>query len=284
MGRGLIVLGTHRSGTSAVTGAIDALGLRACRTGDRFPARRWNERGNYESRSLTKFDESLLRHVGGAWWAPPNPAAGWADNEGMGRLRDEAALLFAAAHPFDEWVWKDPRACVLLPFWDLVLGGHTPRMVVLRHPLEIAGSLEARNHMPRGLALALGERNLRLAFRDSAGRPVMVTAYDEALDDVAAWCHEVATFIRLVGLSLPEPLAVDAAREFLDPSLRHHRGQADPGQRAITPGLRRLWDWAYGRRGIHPSLSIEGLPEESPDVDPQIRAALSYQPINDPQR
>jgi hypothetical protein len=275
LGRGVIVLGMHRSGTSAVTGVIDALGLRACRPDDRMPPRKWNARGNFESLSLTNFDERLLNQLGGTWFAPPSLSPGWEQGVELVPYLAEAESRFAHAHPSDEWVWKDPRACVLLPFWDRVLGD-TPRIVVLRNPLESAASLEARNRMPRELALSLAERSVHSAFRDSAGRGVMVTLYDELLEDPAAWCRRTAGFLEGLGLHLPKPLAIAEVESFLDSALRHHR-EADtlgPGTGA-TDGLRRLWEWALGMRGAHDTLSIAGLPDESPETDQRLRAALA---------
>ena len=275
LGRGLIVVGPHRSGTSAVTGALEALGLHACRQDDRFPPSAWNERGYYESRSLAILDETLLHHLGGAWWAPPDPGPNWARDEGFGALRLEAARLFGEAHSFDQWVWKDPRACVLLPFWDLVLGADMPRLIVLREPEAIAASLEARNQMPREFAIALVERSLRLALRDSAERPVMITAYEDALADADAWCRQVVAFMHQVGLSTAEPTSFDGALDLLDPGLRHHRPESERNRSAGW-----LWQWAYERRGIHPSLAIHGLPDEAPETDANIRlAALTFTPV-----
>src|SRR6266446_4774700 len=222
-GRGVVVLGMHRSGTSAVTGVIDALGLPACVDDDRLPPRKWNARGNFESRSLSSFDELLLNHLGGTWWAPPALADGWAANKSLADMRAEAAKLFRAVHPLEHWVWKDPRACVLMQFWDLVIGKDTPRIVVLRNPVESAASLASRNNMPHDLALALAERSLRTALRDSAGRPVLITTYDQLLDDLEAWCESVASFLRRCDLPIPAPLRMDAARKFADPSLRHQK-------------------------------------------------------------
>src|SRR5215472_17292368 len=87
--RGAIELGSHRSGTSAVTGMIDALGLPACRDDDRYELRRWSGRGLFESKSLSVFDEDLLTRLGGAWWAPPLPPSGWARRAEFQTLRVE---------------------------------------------------------------------------------------------------------------------------------------------------------------------------------------------------
>jgi len=279
--RGVVVLGMHRSGTSAVTGVIDALGLPACRAEDRFPPRKWNARGNFESRSLTLFDEQLLNFLGGTWWAPPMPPKGWADRLALEGWRITAEYLFGVAHPTRAWVWKDPRACVLMPFWDRVLRSDPLRIVVLRNPLESAASLNARDGMELDHALALAERSLRVSLRDSAGRAVMITSYDELLDDLDDWCRRAASFITDRGVQLPDPIRVDDARSLLDDSLRHHREHADLSSAAgASAALGRLWNWALERRGAHEALSVRGLPRESPATAARLKAALSdFRPV-----
>jgi len=279
--RGVVVLGMHRSGTSAVTGVIDALGLPACRAEDRFPPRKWNARGNFESRSLTLFDEQLLNFLGGTWWAPPMPPKGWADRLALEGWRITAEYLFGVAHPTRAWVWKDPRACVLMPFWDRVLRSDPLRIVVLRNPLESAASLNARDGMELDHALALAERSLRVSLRDSAGRAVMITSYDELLDDLDDWCRRAASFITDRGVQLPDPIRVDDARSLLDDSLRHHREHADLSSAAgASAALGRLWNWAMERRGAHEALSVRGLPRESAATAARLKAALSdFRPV-----
>jgi hypothetical protein len=272
LGRGLIVLGMHRSGTSAVTGAIDALGLPACRVEDRMPAQQSNERGFFESRSLAAFDERLLNRLGGTWFVPPTLRAGWQARRGLLDSKAQAANLFRDAHPFQSWVWKDPRACVLMPFWDLVLGPDMPRLVVLRNPLESAASLQSRNQLPLELGLALSERHLRSSFRDSAERPVLVTAFDELFDDLPRWSKRVFEFARSNGVAMPASLGIDNAQAFLSDELRHFRETTRSADFGVFDGLQRLWTWAYDRIGAHNALSIKGLPRESHETEAVFRA------------
>jgi hypothetical protein len=262
-GRGVIVLGTHRSGTSALTGVLGILGLPSVQAGDTFPVSRWNARGNFESRSLSGFDDQLLRALGGAWWAPPALPPGWAADPRLDPYRESARAIFDAAHPGPRWAWKDPRACVLMPFWDTILDPQSPRIVVLRHPAESVASLAARGRIEEEVALALGERSVRSALHDSAGRAVMVTTFDALLGNVGAWCELAEGFLTGQGFSLSGLQAVEEAKRFLEPSLRHHQRARMDGSEAAQPWW-PLWEWAIARQGNHPGLDIEGLPPESP--------------------
>ncbi len=87
-------------------------------------------------------------------------------------LRRHASDALAAlqhAHPERPWVWKDPRTCVLLPFWSAVLEQRAAYVLVVRHPFEVSDSLARRNGCTPLLSLALWERYTRQAMLGAAG-------------------------------------------------------------------------------------------------------------------
>ena len=77
----LTVLGMHRSGTSAVAGALANLGLEGPGADDRMD---WPESNpeHWESLSLTVFDDKLLDALGGSWDAPPELPVNWGATPG----------------------------------------------------------------------------------------------------------------------------------------------------------------------------------------------------------
>ncbi|NBB63514.1 sulfotransferase family protein [Pseudomonas sp. ODNR1LW] len=144
----VVVLGMHRSGTSSVAGVMSLLGAASPKT--LMPAAEDNPRGFWESQVLMEFHDELLRAGDSNWrdWRPfPLPAV-LAANPGLVdqariRLGDE----FGDQHMI---VLKDPRICRFFPLWQKVLEDAGYRIVVispLRHPLEVAASLMARNAM-----------------------------------------------------------------------------------------------------------------------------------------
>src|SRR3954470_11086367 len=110
-GRGVLVVGMHRSGTSATTRVLNLTGLPLADADDLWLELPGNESGYWESASLSRVNERLLRRVGGTWWRPPDPAA-LVGLAGDPDLRRQAAQLFVRLHGTGAWVWKDPRVCL----------------------------------------------------------------------------------------------------------------------------------------------------------------------------
>lgn len=260
---GVIVLGTHRSGTSAVTRVVDLLGARV--GAPQMTAKPDNPSGFWEVQSLVDLDDELLEHLGGSWDAPPLPEPGFDGAADLAPLLARATEAFAAAHPFPRWVWKDPRACVVLPFWRRVVGDGHPIVLVLRAPLAVTASLVRRNAIPTELGLAIWERSTRGILRDAAGSPTIVIDYDDLVDDPAGGVDRLRSF--LVGHdALDASVDVDRAalREFVSADLRH---TSSPPALAEHPAASteqvELDGLAQSLLGVHDALPALTLPEET---------------------
>jgi len=258
---GVMVLGVHRSGTSAVTRALALQGLAMCEPDELVQPDVANTSGYWESRRLLKFNDVLLSALGGGWRCPPTNA-----HRARRRLqgyRSRAVELFDVVYRVEPWVWKDPRNCALLPFWRTTLDRPIVGLVVLRHPEEIAGSLLTRKeHIPHDESLALWERNLRLLLKHAAGMPVLVVRFDDLFDDPGAWVHTVGGFLGRHGIALGHD--TEAVERFLEPELRHQRQRsASLDMKGATAEQRALWELARSLQGPHDHFAAPRLPRES---------------------
>jgi hypothetical protein len=154
-----LILGMHRSGTSAMAGTLVRLGIAPPKT-LLAPAEE-NPKGFYESGRLTPFHDELLASAGSKWddWRPFNDD--WFKTPIADEYTARAKVLlddeFEGAGAF---VLKDPRICRFARFWlDIFTQvGIDPKLILpFRSPLEVAQSLRTRNGFPirKGLLLWL---------------------------------------------------------------------------------------------------------------------------------
>jgi hypothetical protein len=220
----LLVLGMHRSGTSALTRVFSLLGAGLPET--LIGANSTNPTGHWESDAVRAFNDAALAAAGTEWfdWLPVNE--GWARSLAyhgqVDRARDVLRAEFGDAPLF---ALKDPRICRLAGFWLDVLDaeGIDPAIVMpLRNPLEVAESLSRRDGVDTQIALLVWLRHVLEAERATRGRARMVVSYEQVLDQWAGVADRAA---RELGVVWPRSaLGISEEVEgFLSHDLRHHR-------------------------------------------------------------
>ena len=267
MSHGVFVLGMHRSGTSAATRLVNLLGVPTCVEEDLLPGTADNPRGYWESGSLTAVNDRILATFESDWACPPALDPGWEDTLALDGLRSEARDAFPRVFPTEQWVWKDPRNSITLPFWLGCLEVEPVVVFMHRNPLEIAASLAARDDLGRPYGLALWERYVQSCLPAVSGLRTLVTTYDEILDDPRAWCEGVCDFLNGAGVATGE-LAANAL-DYVDTELRHTRFTREDvvGDPAVSNAQRELLVVLEGLRGDHKVLSAPALPPETPTTE-----------------
>lgn len=167
--RGTLVLGMHRSGTSALTRVLSILlghSLDPLLVAS-------NPQGQWERLELRPHLDRLLIKHGATWDFPPATAIDWK------RTSDPRAAAALLSLGDDNWVWKDPRLCLTLPFWLPHLRPEPRLVLTTRDPLQIAHSLAKRDGRTVEHGLALWEQTLRTLIQGLAGRQVYVVSFAE---------------------------------------------------------------------------------------------------------
>ena len=228
--RAIVVLGMHRSGTSALTGVLAEMG---CTMPEHLMApEEMNPKGFFESDAVTGLNERLLASAGMRWFSfPPFPRE-WYRSAAAAEFAAEADETLRAEYgDADIFAMKDPRICRLVSFWDAVLrrAGCRPVYVCThRHPVDVASSLQYRSGYDLDYGLLLWLRHQLDAEADSRGKPRVFVSYDQLMGD---W----ATSVTKIGASLniAWPLSVDEARPgvegFLSSALRNFAARDDDG-------------------------------------------------------
>jgi hypothetical protein len=278
----VVVLGMHRSGTSAITRGLAVLGVNLGT--DLVPAAADNVKGFWEDREFLEINECLLAQAGSAYDRFLEDTAEFTSSSALDALRQRAhELTRGRLSEFGgSWGVKDPRACRLLGFWQDIFaasGARTVYLIVHRHPTSVVDSMQRRNDIPAEKAYILWAQHLLQALRSTQGKPRALIDYDAFLDAPKACLSAIA---RALGLCVPAQNTAslrEFTEHFLDPSLRHSRyGEAavEHDARAVRPVLelhRLLLDAAGGRvdlDGADFSASLEAIARDFAMLKPAI--------------
>lgn len=249
----VVIVGAGRSGTSAITRGVQALGVEL---GDRLrPGGGKNPTGFFEDERLLAINRRIKRLLGirgdsvrliepDQWQAPALRA-----------LQQEAVETVRRGFgQYPLWGYKYARTLRMLPFWRGVFEAlhlDVRYVVALRNPISVARS-RAQLDPRRGTQEQSDLEwlvNVVPYFRDLRARPFVVVDYDLVLGQPAPQLERIAT-----GLGLPQTArsaaAIQAyADEFLRPGMRHtvfsdtdlsRDGRVNPLTRDAYLWLRRL--------------------------------------------
>lgn len=232
----LMVVGMHRSGTSALARTMSLLGADLPRTlmqgTDANKAS--NATGHWESEAAARLGDTILDSAGTDWRSPEPVAASWYRSARYAEMRDRAvALLQEEFGGSPLFVFKDPRVCKLLPFWLDVLDrfGAAPKVVsIIRSPLEVAASLQVRNDLHISLGQILWLRYVLDGEVASRTVPRTFVSYDHLLSDAGAVAARIGTAFDMIWprASVKTDSAIAG---FLSKTHRHHVREPD-----IAPG------------------------------------------------
>ena len=244
----VVVLGAGRSGTSAATRGLAALGVDL---GDNL-RRGWgkNPTGFFEDRDILALNRRLKRALG-----VRGDSVALIDGESW-NSRPVKALLVDAVETLQRrfagvplWGYKYGRTLRFLPFWEAVhdtLDLDVRYLVALRNPLSVAasrGKLDPRRGRQQKADLEWLV-NVVPYFRRAGSRPLVVVDYDLLLADPAAQLARVAQELALPP-SDPGEIAV-FCDEFLRPGMRHSRFTVDDLGDAADPLVHDAYRWLHG--------------------------------------
>lgn len=199
----VMVLGMHRSGTSALAGLLTRLG------GDGpvnpLVASPSNPLGHFEVEAIFRLQDELLASAGTSWddYAPLPES--WFTSikaqEFRNRLKELLQTEFGSSSFF---IIKDPRNCRLMPFWQKTLSEMNISPVFVhthRNPVEVAQSLHKRNGFDPEYGYLLWLRHILDAEEGSRNQRRSFTSYDRILK---SWPTEIEKISADLDISWPK--------------------------------------------------------------------------------
>jgi len=219
----VIVLGMHRSGTSALTKSLKLLGVNL---GTELHQPRYdNPKGFWEDKDCVAINDALLSYFSSSWDDLYLDDTSNLDTPKVQDLRTQASeLLRSRVSSCGLWGFKDPRSSRLIPFWKLVLKdlNCTPLFVIaVRNPLSVAASLTKRDQLPVERSIYLWQQHNLPALTETIGDKRLVVDYDQLLADPLRQISRIAKALDL-GMPRADSEKVQAyCKDFLEEGLRH---------------------------------------------------------------
>jgi hypothetical protein len=215
----LIVLGMHRSGTSAVTGTLGLLG--AALPTDLMEATHFNAKGHFESKSVFMINEEMLQAIGSAWYDLRGISFDTITlSQTKAKLKEVVQSQYSDASLL---VVKDPRFSRFFPAVRSVIDGlgALPRVVFcFRNPLDVAHSLKARDGISLQHGLGLWLRYMLDGEFHSRGQQRVFVDFADFLRN---WRVSIERIERGLGIVLPgSGEAAHEVERFIESRLCHH--------------------------------------------------------------
>ncbi|SDE42194.1 hypothetical protein SAMN05421538_106193 [Paracoccus isoporae] len=240
----LLVLGMHRSGTSFLAHCTEILGLNLPR--DRGGPADDNPKGHFEPLAVVELNDRVMARTGAAW------SRIGALPDGPDPAEMEAALTASFADDRNIVV-KDPRMSLLMPGWAAHLdrAGTVSALIALRHPAEIAASLQRRDGLAADLVYLSWIAHTLAALDATTQMPRDLILFPDWMGDVDATLTRIAA---LCDREVPKD-AAEQVRARFDDNAVHGGRQITAATPEIDTLGRDLFDLLAGhaRAGTLPA-------------------------------
>ncbi len=221
--KAIIILGMHRSGTSALTNLLISLGADGPAT--LMPPTQDNLKGYFESVPLYLLHDELLVSAGTSWDDyTPIP-----DNWVLSPKADDFRLKLEESLQSEYgrsgfFTVKDPRICRIVSLWRQTLAQmHVSPLFVHTHhnPIEVATSLHKRDGFDFEYGCLVWLRHILDAEIGSRGQVRSFTSYDRIIED---WPAEVAKIAADLKISWPRYSVFNASElnAIIEPDLKRN--------------------------------------------------------------
>jgi glycosyltransferase involved in cell wall biosynthesis len=228
----IVVLGMHRSGTSALAGVLCGLGAAAPKKTLMGP-HPCNQKGLFEALGLAQAHDEFLAAAGSCWHDWRKFDLPWARSKSA--AQHAAKIKTVLTEEFGDEpmiVLKDPRICRFVPYTLSLLAelNVSPVAVLpVRNPLEVALSLQRRDNFAVPKSMMLWLRHVLDAEYFSRNLPRYFLPYEGLLQN---WRHHVDRLAEQTDVAWPDRSDRSGAGidQFLTTELYHERATWDETQ------------------------------------------------------
>lgn len=212
MNKAVIVVGMHRSGSSATMGVLRCLGVDI---GDDLGGKNiFNEKGYLENQEFYRFEKKILRNSGADWKTIIPEIKIY---KTFSFYEKEFELLIKKYNRSKYWGYKAIRGGLFPKTLKKIPNLHL--IIILRSPEAVSKSLKRRNNFTKEFSLWLWSnyyfRILRFLSRNPY--PFLIINYDDMVENTREICLKISKFLGFK----PSKEQLKCAEEFIENRLRH---------------------------------------------------------------
>lgn len=235
------MLGMHRSGTSALSGALHLTGFDLGQ--NIMPPADENPKGFFENQHIVDLNDRILEELFTFWNETFFlPEEWWKEKKFEPYKTKVSELLHDEFRSGEPILIKDPRLCVLLPLYLQVFnneGVGASFVICVRNPMEVADSLKRRNNLSPEKSLLIWMDYQLKAELYSRGFQRIFIDYDEFLHYPVETTHEILQSLDF-NMGLNENTDQDIL-SFLDLSLTHKSSEYELSAENYLPDFRSFF-------------------------------------------
>ena len=236
----LIVLGMHRSGTSAMAGVLSKLGFNPGKT--LLSGNQFNERGYFEDECIVNAHDRLLAELDRSWLDIRSLPVSWTRSTAYEIAKRELISILHDEYDDERYILlKDPRMCLLLPLWLDIAGtlGLSPSFILtVRSPIEVSQSLRRVHGLSESHSAMLYCSYLLAAENATRGKNRLIIDYSSLLNNWRALLTPISSLFNVQAMDVNHSFNNEIA-SFLSPSLRNYISESDQSVRDIDVSMQR---------------------------------------------
>ena len=217
----IFVIGMHRSGTSAMAGALHQLGIPIGK--DIMAPNQYNEKGYFENNKVYHLNDEIFEFLGVNWHTTYLLEESWHERQDLQPFKNKIIQILDEEFENEElFLIKDPRISILAPVWIEVfegLGIEMKWIMMLRHPYEIQESLKRRENFGELKTAMLWMDHMLRSERRSRKFLRLIVDFQELLDNPNNTIREVCNKLQLSICEKHKSLV--ATGSFIDRGLIH---------------------------------------------------------------
>ena len=214
------VLGMHRSGTSALAGVLNLIGLNLGT--DLMESSKDNPKGYFENNKVQILNEKILKDNYSSWDDYNFDFNSIPFKVQQNYIKDAEKIILEEFNFVNQFAIKDPRLSLLFPIWERACTNlNIDIKVFIQHraPMEVANSLKTRNDFKFEKSFLLWSQYFFSAEFYSRSHKRHFISFEKLIGNSSDEIAKIAKFIGKKGIDFNNALT------FLEPKLKHYNLQ-----------------------------------------------------------